>query len=353
MSTGRPARPKAEAAQGGAGVGRGPAVARHRARTTTTTPSTGSRSRSRARSRASRSTAGSRWPTASTRAGKAVVWTGERERAELYWEQLVGLRAHDGAALAGGLSRWPRSIPGRSRPTPSGPLAIDRRRRRLRRGRANVRAARLADADLAALRRFADGPRADRDRPPLAARAHRAHLAPLGPPAPERDPGRLGAAAARARPDAGDDGGRGAARDGCGPSRHPRSPSPSGSPRGTSCTSPPSTATPSSTAGRSGSSTSPSSARASRSGGRSCRPAGCARTPGCSSSSPRSSPPRRSRFALALHPAALRLLRARAEALGALAARGSADRRDRDGHRAGRHPLRRLLDRVHAVARRG
>ena len=52
---------------------------------------------------------------------------------------------------------------------------------------------------------------------PLAARAHRAHLAPLRPPAPERDPGRLGAAAARARPHAGDDGGRASAAGSCGP----------------------------------------------------------------------------------------------------------------------------------------
>ena len=34
--------------------------------------------------------------------GKAVVWTGDRERAELYWEQLVGFGLDDGAAQPAG-----------------------------------------------------------------------------------------------------------------------------------------------------------------------------------------------------------------------------------------------------------
>ena len=88
-----------------------------------------------------------------------------------------------------------------------------------------LRTARLADADLAALL-LRHGPRAHRHRPPLAARAHRAHVAPLGPPAPERDPGRLGAAAPRARPHAGDDGGRGEARVGSGRHGAPGRPRP-------------------------------------------------------------------------------------------------------------------------------
>ena len=35
------------------------------------------------------------------RSGRAVVWSGVRELAEHYHEQLGGLRAHDGAARAG------------------------------------------------------------------------------------------------------------------------------------------------------------------------------------------------------------------------------------------------------------
>ena len=97
---GRPARPQAEAAQVGAGLRSRPAVAGHRARTTTTTPSTGSRSRWPARSRASRSTAAWSWPTASTRAGKAVVWTGAAGAGRALLGAAGRLRPHDGAALA-------------------------------------------------------------------------------------------------------------------------------------------------------------------------------------------------------------------------------------------------------------
>ena len=45
--------------------------------------------------------------------GQAAVWTGPREPAELYWEQLAARGPHDGparAALAAASS--PRSVPG-------------------------------------------------------------------------------------------------------------------------------------------------------------------------------------------------------------------------------------------------
>ncbi len=63
---------------------------------------------------------------------------------------------------------------------------------------------------------------------------------------------------------------------------------------------------------------------------------------------------RRARVARARpDPPAVQLLRARAAAVGALAARGPAAGRDRDGDRAGRHPVRRLLGRLLPHAGRG
>ena len=184
----------------------------------------------------------------------------------------------------------PLAVPGRPRVG----RGDRRRRRRLRGGRARARPARLADAD-AAEGGVRSRPRADRhrrssrrsstSRSPRSSSVHLLQnviLADWAPPLLV-----LG-------PVAGDDGGRGAAAMGAG--RHGAAGRPHllAGRAGTSCTCRPSTATPSSTAGRSGSSTSPSSARAWSSGGPSCRPAACARRPGCSSSSPRSSPRRRS-----------------------------------------------------------
>ena len=90
--------------------------------------------------------AATRWPTASTTPGQAIVWSGHREPAELYWEQLQRRRPDHGPARAGLTRRaWRASSsapccatsarttrPSGSRPTPPATSRCARLRRRRR-----------------------------------------------------------------------------------------------------------------------------------------------------------------------------------------------------------------------------
>ena len=120
MSTVAPPVRKQKPRKAGPGSGAGPAVARHRQERR---PQHLRRGRVRPRAHhpgrqlRARDRDGQPHPLereggrldGRARAGRALLGAARR------------LRPHDGAALAGGLSRWPRSIPGSSRPTPSGP----------------------------------------------------------------------------------------------------------------------------------------------------------------------------------------------------------------------------------------
>ena len=93
-------RSRARPAPAPAATGRGWSSSR----TTTTTPSTASRSPLPARIPGVTFERGMRLADRIHNAGQAIVWQGQLEQAEHYWEQLVGLRADDGAADAVGVT---------------------------------------------------------------------------------------------------------------------------------------------------------------------------------------------------------------------------------------------------------
>ena len=197
---GRPARPEAEAAQVGAGLRSRPAVARDREERR---PQHLRRGRVRPRADDPRR-------QLRPRDGDGKPHPHEREGGRLDRASASG-QSSTGSSWPGSASPWRRSRrrpelvaavdPWQLQADPEWAVAIVVAAVDYARRGPHPRPPRRSHADLAPglLRRR---PGADRDRPALAARAHRAHLAPLGPPAPERDPGRLGAAAPRARPDA-------------------------------------------------------------------------------------------------------------------------------------------------------